>query len=430
MNVLILGSGGREHAFAWKISQSPKLNKLYVAPGNAGTAHLATNLDIDLKTFADITAGIIDHNIDLLIIGPEQPLVDGLRNYLAADPLLKHLMIIGPDQEGAKLEGSKAYAKAFMLENKIPTAAYYEVVAEEKNLGMQVLDRMEPPYVIKADGLAAGKGVVITEDLNEAKATLEIMLDGQFGDASHRVILESFLDGIEFSVFALTDGDHYVLLPIAKDYKRIGIGDTGPNTGGMGAVSPVSFVDDTLLTKVKTRIVEPTIQGLQQRGIRYQGFIFFGLIKCHDEPYVIEYNCRMGDPETQVVLPRIKDDLLTLLISSANGELTQAGLELDSRTLTNVVLASGGYPARYEKNKLITIPAHLDDDMILLHAGTHRQGQSLYTNGGRVMSCCAFGPDLKSSRTRSLKLATSISFQNKYFRSDIGRDLLKLDDPT
>ncbi len=425
MNVLILGGGAREHAMAWKLAQSPSLDQLFVVPGNGARINSTQTLNIDIGDFEQIAATILDKDIGLLLVGPELPLVQGLRDYLHGQEAYKGLLIVGPGRDGAQLEGSKAYAKAFMLENNIPTAAYHEVSREEFEKGVRILESMRPPYVLKADGLAAGKGVIITKHLEEAKDALHDMLQGKFGQASRRVVIESFLEGVEFSVFILLDGSSYVLLPEAKDYKRIGEGDKGLNTGGMGAVSPVPFVDAKLMQKVKEKVIEPTLVGLKKRKIDYRGFLFFGLICCDGDPYVIEYNCRMGDPETQAVLPRINNDFLDLLVACAKGELEGCNVEHRPEYLCNFVLASKGYPQAYAKNKKIELPRIDDDRLLLFHAGTRSaESGELLTNGGRVLSCCAFGNTLEQARRRGLELAEAVQFEGKYFRKDIGLDLI------
>ena len=389
MKVLLLGSGGREHALAWKIVQSPKLEKLYVAPGNAGTAEIAENVAIAVNDFQAIADFIAENGIAMLVVGPEGPLVGGIRDFLQADGRLGGLMIVGPGKEGALLEGSKDFAKQFMQRYHIPTAGYMTVTRENLAEGMQFLATLKPPYVLKADGLAAGKGVLIIDDLGEARRELEQMLDGKFGKASARVVIEEFLKGIEISVFAVTDGKGYKILGSAKDYKRVGEGDTGLNTGGMGAVSPVPFADEVFNRKVEERIVCPTVEGLKKEGIDYRGFIFFGLMNVGGEPFVIEYNVRMGDPETEVVMPRLKSDVLELFEAVASGHLEQVDLELDKRFCTTVMLVAGGYPGSYEKGNAITGIGRVKD-AIVFHAGTKRQDSEVVTNGGRVIAVSAF----------------------------------------
>ncbi|MEO1623843.1 MAG: phosphoribosylamine--glycine ligase [Bacteroidota bacterium] len=423
MKVLLIGGGGREHALAWKLSQSPLLQQLFIAPGNAGTASCGTNVDLSASDFPALKSFVLDNEIGMLIVGPEAPLVAGITDYFRQESELQHVLVIGPSQEGAKLEGSKAYAKTFMQDYNIPTAAYQDFTSDQLAEALAYLDTLQPPIVLKADGLAAGKGVLILSDREQAKKELTDMLGGKFGQASERVVVEDFLQGIEFSVFALTDGTDYRLLPIAKDYKRIGEGDTGLNTGGMGAVSPVSFVDEALMQKVEEQIVRPTIQGIKEKGIDYQGFVFFGLIKVDDSPYVIEYNCRMGDPETEVVIPRLKNDLMELLIATAKGRLSEQQIQIDERAATTVMLVSGGYPGAYEKGKAISGLEFLDNS-IVFHAGTRQNGDQLQTNGGRVLAITSYGENFRQALMQSNANAAKIQFEGKYFRKDIGLDLM------
>ena len=423
MKVLLLGSGGREHALAWKMVQSPKLEKLYVAPGNAGTAEIAENVAIAVNDFQAIADFIAENGIRMLVVGPEDPLVGGIRDFLQADGRLGGLLIVGPGKEGALLEGSKDFAKQFMQRYHIPTAGYMTVTRENLAEGMQFLATLKPPYVLKADGLAAGKGVLIIDDLGEAQSELEQMLDGKFGKASARVVIEEFLKGIEISVFAVTDGKRYKILGSAKDYKRVGEGDTGLNTGGMGAVSPVPFADEAFNRKVEERIVCPTVEGLKKEGIDYRGFIFFGLMNVGGEPFVIEYNVRMGDPETEVVMPRLKSDVLELFEAVASGHLEQVDLELDKRFCTTVMLVAGGYPGSYEKGNAITGIGRVKD-AIVFHAGTKRQDSQVVTNGGRVIAVSAFGDTLCEALKQSYSQVAELDFKDKNYRRDIGQDLL------
>lgn len=423
MKVLLLGSGGREHALAWKMVQSPKLEKLYVAPGNAGTVEIAENVAIAVNDFQAIADFIAENGIRMLVVGPEDPLVGGIRDFLQADGRLGGLLIVGPGKEGALLEGSKDFAKQFMQRYHIPTAGYMTVTRENLAEGMQFLATLKPPYVLKADGLAAGKGVLIIDDLGEARRELEQMLDGKFGKASARVVIEEFLKGIEISVFAVTDGKGYKILGSAKDYKRVGEGDTGLNTGGMGAVSPVPFADEAFNRKVEERIVRPTVEGLKKEGIDYRGFIFFGLMNVGGEPFVIEYNVRMGDPETEVVMPRLKSDVLELFEAVASGHLEQVDLELDKRFCTTVMLVAGGYPGSYEKGNAITGIGRVKD-AIVFHAGTKRQDSQVVTNGGRVIAVSAFGDTLCEALKQSYSQVAELDFKDKNYRRDIGQDLL------
>lgn len=423
MKVLLLGSGGREHALAWKMVQSPKLEKLYVAPGNAGTAEIAENVAIAVNDFQAIADFIAENGIRMLVVGPEDPLVGGIRDFLQADGRLGGLLIVGPGKDGALLEGSKDFAKQFMQRYHIPTAGYMTVTRENLAEGMQFLATLKPPYVLKADGLAAGKGVLIIDDLGKARRELEQMLDGKFGKASARVVIEEFLKGIEISVFAVTDGKGYKILGSAKDYKRVGEGDTGLNTGGMGAVSPVPFADEAFNRKVEERIVCPTVEGLKKEGIDYRGFIFFGLMNVGGEPFVIEYNVRMGDPETEVVMPRLKSDVLELFEAVASGHLEQVDLELDKRFCTTVMLVAGGYPGSYEKGNAITGIGRVKD-AIVFHAGTKRQDSQVVTNGGRVIAVSAFGDTLCEALKQSYSQVAELDFKDKNYRRDIGQDLL------
>lgn len=423
MNILILGSGGREHAIAWKLNQSPKLNNLFIAPGNAGTAEIGTNIPIGVNDFESIKKSVISEGIDMLIVGPEDPLVNGIHDYFLDDSDLKDIPVIGPQKAAAALEGSKEFAKEFLFRHNIPTAAYKSFTADSLKEGYAFLETLKPPYVLKADGLAAGKGVLILNDLQEAKDELKTMLiDAKFGSASATVVIEEFLAGIELSVFVLTDGQGYKVLPTAKDYKRIGEGDTGLNTGGMGAISPVPFADKVFMDKIHERIVKPTVDGLRKDNLPYKGFIFIGLIKVGDDPFVIEYNVRMGDPETEVVIPRIKTDLVEVFQAVANQSLDAIDLELDERTATTVMLVSGGYPEAYAKGKIITGFENVEDS-IVFHAGTDSKDGKVVTNGGRVMAITSFGNDYKEALQKSYQNIKKIHFDKMNFRKDIGFDL-------
>ena len=423
MNVLILGSGGREHALAWKISQSSSCNKLFIAPGNAGTSKVGKNVNVNVTDFDSIKKLVLDEKIEMVIVGPEDPLVLGIYDYFQADHEINHISVIGPSKEGAQLEGSKDFAKDFMLKNNIPTAKYQSFSKENINEGLVFLETLEPPYVLKADGLAAGKGVLIIEDINEAKAELQSMiLDQKFGEASSTVVIEEFLNGIELSVFVLTNGDSYKVLPTAKDYKRIGEGDTGLNTGGMGAISPVPFVDRFFMEKIEQEIIKPTIEGLKNENISYQGFLFIGLIKVGSEPKVIEYNVRMGDPETEVVIPRIKSDFLNLLKGIKDGTFSEKDLEITEDFASTVMLVSNGYPEKYEKGFEINNIENCNEN-IVFHAGTKLENEQLKTNGGRVLAITSFGKDMHSALNKSYSGAEKINFSGKNYRRDIGFDL-------
>lgn len=422
MKVLLLGSGGREHALAWKINQSERLTKLYVAPGNAGTAEIAENVNIKVTDFEALANFVENNAIDMLVVGPEDPLVEGIRDYFEADARFARLMIVGPGKAGAILEGSKDFAKEFMFRHHIPTAGYLTVTKDNLEKGFAFLETLKPPYVLKADGLAAGKGVLILDNLEEAKRELELMLGGKFGKAGNQVVIEEYLKGIELSVFALTDGKSYKILGSAKDYKRIGEGDMGLNTGGMGAVSPVPFANEEFNRKVEERVVRPTIEGLQKDGIDYKGFVFFGLMNVGGDPYVIEYNVRMGDPETEVVMPRLKTDILSLFEAMAKGELEQAAFELDDRFCTTVMLVSQGYPGDYEKGKEITGVPDVKGS-IVFHAGTKLADGKVVTNGGRVIAVSSFGKTMREALAQSYENVAKIHFDGMNFRRDIGFDL-------
>ncbi len=422
MNVLLLGSGGREHALAWKLSESPLLNRLYIAPGNAGTAAVGTNVPVGATDFEALKTFSLDHDIEMIVVGPEAPLVEGVYDFFHGDEETRHIHVIGPSKEGAMLEGSKDFAKNFMVRHCIPTARFLTVSSETIEEGYAFIDSLSSPYVLKADGLAAGKGVLIVNDADDAKRQLGEMLDGQFGEASRRVVIEEFLSGVECSVFVLTDGKSYKILPVAKDYKRIGEGDTGLNTGGMGAVSPVPFADDDFMEKVRARVVEPTVNGLREERIIYKGFIFLGLIRVGEDPKVIEYNARMGDPETQAVIPLVQSDLLDLLLGVATETLDNRSLVLDQRHALTVVMASGGYPGSYVVGKTIV---GLDEvtGSLVFHAGTKQADDGVLTSGGRVLAVTSLGETMDEALKTTYCNVEKIRFEKHYFRRDIGTDL-------
>ena len=424
MNVLILGSGAREHAFCWKLKKSNNIGKIYVAPGNAGTLKIAENLGLDILNFNDLKKTIIDHSVELVIVGPEIPLIEGVVDFINNDSDLNSVLVVGPSKAGAMLEGSKDFSKEFMFKHNIPTARYKSFNQENLDEGLAYLDSASPPYVLKADGPAAGKGVLIIDNVQEAKKELVNMLQNEkFGTSGHNVVIEEFLDGIELSCFVLTDGKSYKTLPYAKDYKRIGEGDKGLNTGGMGAVSPVPFADKNFLEKIEDRIIIPTIKGLKSDNLPYKGFVFIGLIMVKNEPYVIEYNVRMGDPETQVVLPRIKSDFLNLMICTAKKTLNSCEIEISDDTYTNVVMVAGGYPEGYEKGNVITGVPENTEETIIFHAGTKEMKNDITTNGGRVLSVVSKGLDHKQALSKSYKTVSKINFKDKNYRKDIGFDL-------
>lgn len=422
MNVLLIGSGGRENALAWKIAQSKLLTTLFIAPGNAGTGSFGTNCKLNITDFNQLKTFVKENQIKLVVVGPEQPLVDGIHDFFIADADLKNIPVIGPCKHGAMLEGSKDFAKQFMQKYNIPTAKYQSFTKDELHKGFEFLNSLKPPYVLKADGLAAGKGVIILTDLDEAKETLREMLNGKFGGASSKVVIEEFLKGIELSVFAITDGKSYKILPEAKDYKRIGEGDTGLNTGGMGAVSPVPFASKEFMNKVEEKVIIPTIKGLQKEKIDYKGFIFFGLIKVNNDPFVIEYNVRLGDPETEVVVPRIKSDLLSLLIHTGNGTLDQTSIEIDMRAASTIMLVSGGYPGDYKTGEKI-LNLEKANGSLIFHAGTKNENSNIVTSGGRVLAITSYGETIFDALETCRKNASIIDFQGKNYRIDIGFDL-------
>lgn len=422
MNILILGSGGREHALAWKLAQSKRVNKIFIGPGNAGTMSLGTNLNLDPGNFQEVKRAVADNKIEMVIVGPEAPLVEGIHDFFLNDPELKNIPLIGPDKSAARLEGSKDFSKAFLIRHNIPTAVYKSFDKTSMKNVPEFLRTLTPPFVIKADGLAAGKGVLIIDDINEAEEEVKAILSGKFGSAGEKVVIEQFLKGIELSVFIITDGISYKLLPEAKDYKRIGEGDTGLNTGGMGAVSPVSFADRKFMEKVKTRIIDPTMKGLKADGIIYKGFIFFGLISVEGNPYVIEYNARLGDPESEVIIPRITTDLFELFEGVANGDLSKREIGIDEKFVATVMLASGGYPGNYEKGKAIS---GLDSvrESVVFHAGTKLADDKVVTSGGRVLAISSWGRTMNEALEISYRNAGKVNFEGIYYRTDIGFDL-------
>lgn len=426
MNVLILGSGGREHAIAWKINESQNLTNVYVAPGNAGTIDVAQNVDISIMDFQQVKTCVLEKAIDLIIIGPEQPLVDGLADYLSEDEELKNTHVLGPSARAALLEGSKDFAKNFMEKYSIPTAAYQSFTRHQLEQAKAFLRQLNPPYVLKADGLAAGKGVLIAGDIEEAqKALTDMLIDAKFGAASEVVVIEEFLEGRECSVFAITDGRDYRILPVAKDYKRIGDGDTGLNTGGMGCVSPVPFVDEAFMQKVEDRIIKPTMEGIQKEGLKFNGFLFFGLMKVEEDPYVVEYNVRLGDPEAQVILPRIQSDFLNLCIHAAKNQLAEASLEIANEHALSVIAASGGYPEKYEKQKPI-YGLDTDTEAMIFQAGTAKDNEDkTVSSGGRVLAVTAMAETLKLARDKAYQAMNHIHFDKMYYRKDIGKDLME-----
>jgi phosphoribosylamine--glycine ligase len=423
-NVLLIGGGGREHAIAWKLAQSPILGQLFIAPGNAGTSAVGLNVPINGTDFESSKHFVIQNHIDIVIVGPEDPLVNGIHDFFLSDEQLWKIPVIGPQKEGARLEGSKDFAKQFMIRHGIPTGAYQTFTKDTLSESFTFLRTLKPSYVLKADGLAAGKGVVICNTIEEAESEItEMLVNRKFGNASAKVVIEEFLDGIELSAFAITNGREYLVLPEAKDYKRIGEGDTGPNTGGMGSISPVPFADNEFMMKVENRIIKPTIEGLQKDGIPFQGFLFFGLMNVKGDPYVIEYNVRLGDPETESMLPRIKNDLLEIFLATARGGLSDIKLETDERTAACVMIVSGGYPGNYEKDKVIS-GLEAATKSLVFHAGTSVNPDSVVTSGGRVIAVTSLAADISSAVAQSLESASQISFENSFFRKDIGTDLI------
>jgi len=423
-NVLLIGSGGREHAIAWKLSQSPMLKKLFIAPGNTGTSDFGTNIHFSGNDFEGIKQFVLQNHVNLVVVGPEEPLVRGIHDFFLSDDLLKSIPVIGPQKSGAELEGSKDFAKQFMIRHGIPTGAYQTFTKETLSQGLAFMKTLKAPYVLKADGLAAGKGVVICKTIAEAEIELtEMLANEKFGKASEMVVIEEFLDGIELSAFAITNGREYMVLPEAKDYKRIGEGDTGPNTGGMGSISPVPFAGKDFMQKVEDRVIKPTVEGLQKDSIPFQGFLFFGLMNVKGDPFVIEYNVRLGDPETESILPRIKSDLLEIFLATANGTLSDIRLETDERTAACVMIVSGGYPGEYAKGKVISGLETVNRSLVF-HAGTSSKDAQVISAGGRVIAVTSLADDLKTAVALSLESASQITFENSYFRNDIGKDLM------
>ena len=422
MNILILGSGGREHALTWKLAQSKKVDKIYIGPGNAGTSELGTNLRLNPENFNEVKDAVLENKIDIVIVGPEAPLTMGIHDYFLNDNALRDVPLIGPDKSAARLEGSKSFSKSFLIRHNIPTSVYKSFDKTTIGEVPAFLRTLSSPYVIKADGLAAGKGVVIADDIFMAEKEVDAMLNGKFGEAGRRVVIEQFLKGIELSVFIITDGNSYKLLPEAKDYKKIGVGDTGLNTGGMGAVSPVSFADEIFMNKVKQRIINPTIMGLSDEGIVYKGFIFFGLINVEGDPYVIEYNTRLGDPESEVIIPRIKTDFFELILGVANGDLINRNIEFDERYVATVMLVSGGYPGNYSKGKTINGLEQVVESEVF-HAGTKKEGDKIVTSGGRVLAISSWGTTMEEALRTSYRNAGLINFEDSFYRTDIGFDL-------
>ncbi len=422
MNILILGSGGREHALTWKLAQSKKVDKIFIAPGNAGTSDSGTNLNINPLNFQEVKKAVSENKIDIVIVGPEAPLVEGIHDFFLNDTDLKSIPVIGPDKSAARLEGSKDFAKTFMIRHSIPTASYKSFEKATLNEVYGFLKSLNPPYVIKADGLAAGKGVLIIDNIKDAENEVKDIINGKFGDAGKIVVVEQFLKGIELSVFIITDGKSYILLPEAKDYKRIGEGDSGLNTGGMGAVSPVPFADDLFMKKVTTQIIDPTMRGLREEGISYKGFIFFGLINVDGNPFVIEYNARLGDPESEVIIPRIKSDLFDLIEGVAKGDLSERKIQIDEKFATTVMLVSGGYPCEYEKGNEISGLDQIKESVVF-HAGTKKAGDKIVTSGGRVLAVSSWGSTMREALKRSYANAAHLTFNGVYFRKDIGFDL-------